>query len=394
MNINYNNYNNFKKYNSRIKKFITSLNGGNLNIQNNKLLDKDNKELKPYEKRIESKVELDELLYFQNNVLPNLQFNGMQLDSSDINDSFNAIAGGSYSTIFYVKSQGIEVVIKVQDNDKLSDVENYLKIKKNDGYIPQEIIKIYGIFKSFDKFESYDPNIIYNNNVKYNKPLSKVYILFENADGNIRELTKYLYDIKKSDYQKWVTVLKKFILTMLNGLKYLHLNVNNKFALIHMDLRPENIVYIKHNNEYIFKIIDIGSAVEYQFDKTNIPKERLRGSGVYNKYVYKNSLFRDYYNLWLTICETFDLFDFKAYKQINERSGIRDLVSKCHKQSEILSQQHPNFLEDMFGNEKDSIDLIQNLSNLKNSINVFRKIEKLNTNISRDQLLEYINKFV
>jgi hypothetical protein len=122
-------------------------------------------------------------------------------------------------------------------------------------------------------------------------------------------------------------------------------------------------------------------------------QERLRGSGIYSKYVYKNTPYRDYYNLWLTICEVFDLYDFKSYKFTNSREKIRELVANCHKQTEILSNDKPQFLNDLFG-LPDNDPLINNLQNLKNSVNIFRQTEKLKFNISREDLLNYTNKFI
>jgi hypothetical protein len=380
--------NNFIKYNSKIKNFLKRI-----NIKGNRILDENDNELVPYNKIVKSLEEKEELLFFQNNVISNIVINKNKFGEIAI-DAVKAIAGGSYSLILYTNGAlDNKLIIKIQEHEKLSDVEAYLKITNNlTKPISPYLIKMYGVFKSFNKLESFDENIYYEPNIKYTKKLLNVYIIFENADGNIRELTKYLSNLKINTYDKWISILKHFIFSIINVIKFLHYETDEKYALLHLDLRPENIVYIKNNNNFEFKLIDIGSVVEYKFDNVT-SQERLRGSGIYSKYVYKNTPYRDYYNLWLTICEVFDLYDFKSYKFTNSREKIRELVANCHKQTEILSNDKPQFLNDLFG-LPDNDPLINNLQNLKNSVNIFRQTEKLKFNISREDLLNYTNKFI
>lgn len=376
--------NDFVKYNSRVKKFIERI-----NIKNNKILDENDNDLTPYNKIIKP-VEKDELLFFQNNVVPNITINNVKFGKV-ATESIKAIAGGSYSIILYVNdSTNNKLIIKIQEHSKLSDVDAYLKITNNlQREFSQYLIKMYGVFKSFNKFESFDDNVGYEPTVDFKKDLLNVYIVFENADGNIRELTKYLFNLKTQNYDKWILILKTFLYSMISAIIFLH-NAYEQHAMLHLDLRPENIVYLKNKEDLGFKLIDIGSVVEYEYDKET-KKERLRGSGNYSKYIYKNSPYRDYYNLWLTICEVFDIYDFKAYN-VESRENIRELISNCHKQTEILSKDKPNFLYDLFDSKHEK-QLITNLSNLKNSINVFRLNEKLNFNISKADLLKYTDKF-
>lgn len=376
--------NEFVKYNSRIKMYLKRI-----NIKNNKILDENNNDLTPYNKQIKP-AEKEELLFFQNDVIPNVTINKIKFGKVAI-ESIKAIAGGSYSIILYVNdSTNNKIIIKIQEHSKLSDVDVYLKITNNlQKEISQYLIKMYGVFKSFDNFETFDNKIGYEPVTDYKKKLLNVYIVFENADGNIRELTKYLFDLKIQNYEQWINILKIFIYSMVNAIEFLH-NTNEKYAMLHLDLRPENIVYIKDTNKISFKLIDIGSVIEYTFD-TETNKERLRGSGTYSRYIYKNSPYRDYYNLWLTICEVFDLYDFKSYKFVESRGDVRELVSNCHKQTEILSKDKQNFLNDLFGSSEQN--LISNLENLKNSISVFRQYEKLNFNISKLDLSKYTNNF-
>jgi serine/threonine protein kinase len=307
-------------------------------------------------------------------------------------DTIKAIAGGSYSIVLHVNdANDNKIIVKIQEHSKMSDVDIYLKIKKLTQNICPYLIKMYGVFKSFDSYESFDDDIYYIPEHMYKKNLLNIYILFEYANGNLREITKYLSELKKNKYETWISILKTFLYQMINAIMFLH-NINDKFGLLHLDLRPENIVYTRSNstNNINFKVIDIGSVVEYKFD-AQTEKERLRGSGVYSRYVYKNSPYRDYYNLWLTICEVFDLYDFKSYNYINSREKIRQLVANCHIETEILSKKRPDFLNEMFKNET---NLTKNLQNLKNSINVFRKTEKLNINISQKTLANYTDFFI
>lgn len=377
--------NHFEKYNSKIKSFLKNYN--RMNIINKKVLDVNNQELKPYDKQI-SDEEKEELLYFQNNVISDIKINNEKIGIVGI-ESLKAIAGGSYSLILNLNDKhNNKIIIKIQENEKMSDVEAYLMLTHNlKREISPYIIKMMGFFKSFDKFESFDKTVKYTSEKKYNKKMLNLYIIFECADGNIRELSKYFSNLKKENFQKWQNILNKFVITMIKGIKYLH-ETDNKYALLHLDIRPENIVYIKNNDDIEFKLIDIGSVVKYKY-KENTEKERLRGSGIYSRYVYKNSPYRDYYNLWLSVCEVFDIFNLKSHCA-KSRNEIRELVSNCHKQSEILSTMQTSFLSDIFKNE----NLINNLSNLHNAITDFRKYEKLNLNLSKEEFSKYTDKFI
>jgi len=381
-----NNYKNkFNKYNNKIQKLY----GGMINISSGfNLLNDKNENLQPYNKVLTDQDELDELIYFQMFVLPNVTINGIKLGLGAGNN-FVAIAGGYDSIVYGTKYNQNKLIIKVQKNSWRNDIKNYKILGKN---ISSSLIKMYGAFTDFNNIDSIDTTVISytkTDNVAFNKSLQNVYMIFESADDNTRNIIGYLGELKKSNPQKWIELLDIFIIHTVKGLKYLH-----DLGYIHLDIKPENIVYFKDQNDYYnFKIIDMGTMKQYIFESSDV--QSYAGSKKYC-FINKNTPFRDYNNLWLTVCQVFmlinDHFDYSAKDEIRTTELIKNL---CDRTKNLSSNELLQKIDLKSVLDSDITKRIEsNLLNLWSALKEFNTKEQGKSNISKNVLQTYMANFV
>jgi hypothetical protein len=260
-----------------------------------------------------------------------------------------------------------------------TDITNYAIFQNK---LPDGFIKLYGTFPNFNQAISISGNISYSiPQIIYNKPVNHMYMIFEYADGNLRDYHHKIIQLKGNsaddallfeqarrefelsfdseiidkpqrssvspstsltqiyENQKiWIQLLDDFIISMVKALKFLHLDfgksekkINEAYLLL--DIKPENIVYtetkINGNTSVNFKMIDFGSMLKYTYDSP-LQEERIKGSGKYvvASKISSNSPFRDYFNLWLTTCDIFNVLsnhyksietNLKYYNEITEK---------------------------------------------------------------------------
>lgn len=296
-----------------------------------------------------NKQHIENFLYF---VLPYLKINGCYLSIDGIKN-FLYISCGYNGIVFSTKtSDGSKIVIKIisdmidhypETTD--SDIDGYKLITNklitdDDGYVPPPSIShIYCAFYQKNKFVSFDDKITFHENVaalEQNTPFmdQHTYIVMEPIDGDLASLYTEFAKLKLTNYSEWIDILLNCLNDLLSALYFLQMEPRGEdsfdtteYALCHLDIKPENIAFIKNHNKYTFKLIDYGSIRKYNYGKAI--DTQFAGSPTYARFSTGNNctIFRDYYCLLLAICEIFNVFD---NVDVRDPANIAPILTKIN----------------------------------------------------------------
>ncbi|KRX04328.1 Protein kinase-like domain [Pseudocohnilembus persalinus] len=137
------------------------------------------------------------------------------------------------------KDSGMEVVIKVYSTQEKYELKKYLR--------EIQILKL-----------ADDPNIIDYYDIKFiqqDENKAKVFIIMEMMDGDLQKLIQdYKNNKKKIGFKMVMMIFQQLV----DGVQFLHKN-----KIYHRDLKPQNILFSKVNDEnknLIIKIADFGNV--------------------------------------------------------------------------------------------------------------------------------------
>lgn len=157
--------------------------------------------------------------------------------SFDIADSI--IGAGGFGTIYKAYDNYLDKWIAIKLSKNTNDDYRYKQFKRE-----YNVVQRLMAHKNIATYENYF-------SVDFLNQTHECLIMHYYSDGNLNDVV-----IRNRLSARNINDL---LMQILEGLKYLHLN-----KILHLDIKPSNILIVKHNNVFVPKIADFGNSMHLE----------------------------------------------------------------------------------------------------------------------------------